>query len=73
MKKEKEKTVERKFLSEEQAAEYLCCAKNTLKDWRMRGSVTKQGLLPPRHYVRGKHIYYEIHELEAWVLEGASR
>ena len=71
LKEEKEK-FERKYINEEAAAEFLGISARTLRDWRLKGQINNKGEKPPKAYVRGKHIFFEIHELDAWVREGAT-
>ncbi len=54
----------RKYISEKEAAEYLGIAERTLRSWRSNGRIDNKGTHPPRVYVRGKHVYYELGELE---------
>ena len=61
----------RKYISEKEAAEYLGIAERTLRSWRSNGRIDNQGTHPPRVYVRGKHVYYELGELEEWIRDGA--
>ena len=62
----------RKYLNEEEAAKFLCVAERTLRDWRSKGLLDNKGTPPPKSYKRGKHIYYELSELDAWVRSGAN-
>lgn len=61
----------RKYISEKEAAEYLGIAERTLRSWRSNGRIDNKGTHPPRVYVRGKHVYYELGELEEWIRDGA--
>lgn len=61
----------RKYISEKEAAEYLGIAERTLRSWRINGRIDNKGTPPPRAYVRGKHVYYELGELEEWLRDGA--
>ena len=61
----------RKYISEKEAAEYLGVAERTLRSWRSNGRIDNKGTHPPRVYVRGKHVYYELGELEEWIRDGA--
>ena len=54
----------RKYISEKEAAEYLGIAERTLRSWRSNGRIDNKGTHPPRVYVRGKHVYYELGELK---------
>lgn len=60
----------RKYISEKEAAEYLGIAERTLRSWRSNGRIDNKGTHPPRVYVRGKHVYYELGELEEWIRDG---
>ena len=66
-----EKGQTRKYISEKEAAEYLGIAERTLRSWRSNGRIDNKGTHPPRVYVRGKHVYYELGELEEWIRDGA--
>ena len=66
-----EKGQEKKYLTEKQAAEFLGISERTLRAWRMNGQIDNKGTQPPRAYIRGKHIYYELGELYEWIREGA--
>ena len=70
--KEEKFLSERKYINEEAAAEFLGISVRTLRDWRLKGRINNKGEKPPKAYVRGKHIFFEIHELDAWVREGAT-
>lgn len=70
MAQEKERTM-RRYLTEEQAAEFLSVAERTLRDWRQKGQINNRGEKPPKAYIRGKHVYYCEPELEEWIREGA--
>ena len=61
----------RKYISEKEAAEYLGIAERTLRSWRSNGRIDNKGTHPPRVYVRGKHVYYELGELKEWIRDGA--
>ena len=67
----KEKGQTKKYTSEKEAAEYLGIAERTLRSWRYNGQIDNKGTPPPRAYVRGKHVYYEVGELEEWLRDGA--
>ncbi len=67
----KEKGQTRKYISEKEVAEYLGIAERTLRSWRSNGRIDNKGTPPPRAYVRGKHVYYELGELEEWIRCGA--
>ena len=66
-----EKGQTRKYISEKEAAEYLGIAERKLRSWRSNGRIDNKGTHPPRVYVRGKHVYYELGELEEWIRDGA--
>lgn len=68
----KEKGQTRKYISEKEAAEYLGIAERTLRSWRHNGQIDNKGTPPPRSYVRGKYVYYEVGELAEWIREGAT-
>ena len=71
MTKEKVKgQAERKYLTAKQTAEFLGISERTLRAWRMNGQIDNKGTQPPRAYIRGKHIYYELGELYEWIREG---
>ena len=66
-----EKRQTRKYISEKEGAEYLGIAERTLRSWGSNARIDNKGTTPPRAYVRGKHVYYELGELEEWLRDGA--
>ncbi len=60
----------REYIDERQAAEYISVAPRTMRDWRQKGQIDNKGARGPKYYICGKHILYEIHELDGWVREG---
>ena len=66
-----EKGQTRKYISEKKAAAFLGISERTLRSWRHNGRIDNKGTPPPRVYVRGKHVYYELGELEEWIRDGA--
>lgn len=65
--KEEKGQEQRIYVTEAEAAEYLRVAERTLRFWRQTGRVDKKGTQPPKSYVFGRHILYELHELDKWV------
>ena len=70
--KEEKGQEQRIYVTEAEAAEYLRVAERTLRFWRQTGRVDKKGTRPPKYYIRGRHIYDELHELDEWVRQGAT-
>lgn len=61
----------KKILTTEEAAEFLSVSAYTLKSWRYRGKIDKNGTKPPKHHKRGRHIYYFVEDLDKWLKKGA--
>lgn len=59
------------FIREQQAAELLGVEIHTLKDWRFKGCIDNKGTLPPKAYIKGEYVFYDLNELRDWVLEGS--
>lgn len=70
MKEVKAEIREWNFVGEQRAAELLGVATRTLRDWRFKGQVDKTGMKPPKAYIKGKHIFYDLNELRDWVRQG---
>ena len=49
-------------LGPEEAAEYLTVTKDTLRYWRYQG-------IGPRSYRLGRHTFYDVVDLDAWVAD----
>lgn len=63
---------ESKWLTEEEAAEYLRLTKRTLINWRNNGMVQADGEIKagPPYYKPAGRYYYDQYEIDEWIREG---
>ena len=58
------------YMRETEAAAYLRVSTATLRRWRRKGRINKQGTPPPKSYGHGRQIWYRRSDLDAWIAAG---
>ena len=61
---------EEEYMRETEAAAYIRVSTSTLRMWRRKGRINKQGTLPPKAYGHGRQIWYKRRDLDAWIVSG---
>lgn len=61
---------EEEYMRETEAAAYIRVSTATLRRWRRKGRINKQGTPPPKSYERGRQIWYRRSDLDAWIASG---
>ena len=72
--RQKSNKIERTWMTEQEAANYLRISKRLLQQWRYdKCIVTKRGMeVGPKYYKVGGGIRYLLDELDTWVMGKAS-